>query len=133
MNLKVTHPGMPWPLGTVIAEKAFGDPTRHLELGALEWTREPATVEGVIADVSTLDDDELVAENKRLKAMLDSLPCENAKLKDANATLVKANEKLVKDLADMTADRDLQRESSVHEQHMAKQRMLDNPQPSPVS
>jgi uncharacterized protein (DUF3084 family) len=78
MNAIVIHAGMPFPKGEIVPATAFAHFDRLVELGALEPTDLAATIEPPIANIHTLDDDELANENKRIKAQLDKLPGELA-------------------------------------------------------
>lgn len=132
-NLKVMHHGMGYPVGAVLPPAAWGDPTRHLELGALAETAEPPTVDPAdlpTADVSRLDDDELAAENARLKAMLAEMPKAHATLKADYQELLAERTALAEQVEELTAERDLYKEAAAHKEHAARQRELDNPAPA---
>ena len=117
-NFRVCHEGMGYPVGTVLPPHAFPErPARHIELGALAVTTEPASVDFVpTANVESMPDDELAAENAALRQKLGDLPGENAALRKRADNAEKAIadaaaevELLKEELAAVKAERDAAR------------------------
>lgn len=132
-NFKLLHDGMGYPRYSVVPA-AYFQPNqigRHLELGSIQETTEPVNVDFVAAaDVREMDDDELAAENAKLKQALADTPGVVATLKarvkeleETNATLAAANGK---GTADLNAA-----QAIIAEQEAALRELRDRKPPAP--
>ena len=132
-NFKLLHDGMGYPRYSVVpaADSQPNPIGRHLELGSIQETTEPVNVDFVAAaDVREMDDDELAAENAKLKQALADTPGIVATLKARVAEIESENSKLKAANAKGTADF-AAAQAIIAEQEAALRDLRDRNPPAP--